>query len=129
MSTQNKIKLFLFEAIEVTNVFVIEKSVADRSQCTCFEKLLFLVQKRKNEMRRPLIITYAETFVKNFHDLLHVMISIYLKYIQGVPFEKSRKEMAVALKQRIFDPMLIKPKYACDAVVILKNCKQTAEKM
>ena len=30
--------------------------------------------------------------------------------LQGVPFEKSQKEMAVALKQCIFDPMLVKPK-------------------
>ena len=31
--------------------------------------------------------------------------------LQGVPFEKSQKEMAVELKRYIFDPMLVKPKY------------------
>ena len=41
-----------------------------------------------------------------------------LKYkLQCVPFEKSQKEMAVALKQCIFDPMLVKPKYDWKAVV------------
>ena len=35
--------------------------------------------------------------------------------------------MAVELNQRTFDPMLVKPKCICKAVVLLKNCKQTAE--
>ena len=30
--------------------------------------------------------------------------------LQGFPFEKSQKEMAVALKRGVFDPMLVKPK-------------------
>ena len=34
----------------------------------------------------------------------------YGPMIQGVPFEKSQEEMAVALKQCIFEPMLVKPK-------------------
>ena len=37
--------------------------------------------------------------------------------LQGVPFEKSQKEMAVALKRYIFDPMLVKPKLVWEAVV------------
>ena len=31
----------------------------------------------------------------------------FLQRLQGVPFEKSQKEMAVALKQCIFDPTLV----------------------
>ena len=34
----------------------------------------------------------------------------YKCYIKGIPFEKSQKEMAVALRRRIFDPTLVKPK-------------------
>ena len=77
-------------------MFVIEKSVADRSQCTCFmcfEKLLFLVRKRKNEMRRPLITTYIcwniceepSWFIAVIHKITYSkcfqlsMISIYLR--------------------------------------------------
>ena len=36
--------------------------------------------------------------------------SIFNLPIQGVPFEKSQKEMAVAQKRYVFDPMLVKPK-------------------
>ena len=36
--------------------------------------------------------------------------SLYHISLQGVPFEKSNKEMAVAMKQGIFDPMFGKPK-------------------
>ena len=36
--------------------------------------------------------------------------------------------MAVELKWCIFDPILVKPKCVWEAVVYLKNCKQTSEK-
>ena len=49
--------------------------------------------------------------------------------IHGVSFEISRFQIAVAQKQCIFDPMLVKIKCVWEAVVFfLKNCKQTAEK-
>ena len=50
------------------------------------------------------------------------------RQIQGVPFTIYPKEMAVALKWCIFDPMLVKPKCVWEVADFLKNCKQTAEK-
>ena len=53
--------------------------------------------------------------------------------LQCVPIENYQDEMAVALKQCIFDPMLVKPKSVWQVVVLffflfLKNGKQTTEK-
>ena len=39
------------------------------------------------------------------------------------------KEMAVALKQCIFDPMLVKPKCVWEVADFLKNCKQRCKQI
>ena len=54
------------------------------------------------------------------------LLQIYWKY--RVPLTIYPKEMAVALKRCIFDPMLVKPKCVWEVADFLKNCKQTAEK-
>ena len=48
--------------------------------------------------------------------------------LQGDPNQNPLFQMAVQLKLCISDPMLVKPKCVWEAVVFLKNCKQTAEK-
>ena len=48
--------------------------------------------------------------------------------IQGALNQSFPFEMAVNPKLSSFDPMLIKPKCVWEVAVVLKNCKQTAEK-
>ena len=48
--------------------------------------------------------------------------------LQGDQNQNFWFQMAVPLKVCISDPMLVKPKCDWEAVVFLKNCKQTAEK-
>ena len=44
-------------------------------------------------------------------------LEFIIEDVQGVPFEKSQKEMAVELKRCIFDRVLVKPKCVWEAVV------------
>ena len=48
--------------------------------------------------------------------------------VQGDPNQNPLFQMAVPLKLCISYPMLVKPKCVWEAVIFLKNCKQTAEK-
>ena len=50
------------------------------------------------------------------------MQSTYM--VQGVPFEKSQKKMAVALKLSIFQPHVGKAKMRLRGDIFLKNCGQ-----
>ena len=53
--------------------------------------------------------TYGKVIVVTINFRLGVL-GKQTDILQGVPFEKIQKEMAVALKRCIFDPMLVKPK-------------------
>ena len=52
----------------------------------------------------------TENSDQNRTEVLDIGIISYLVLVQGVPFEKSQKEMAVELKRCIFDQVLVKPK-------------------
>ena len=47
----------------------------------------------------------------------------YLRIVQDFPFENCQKEMAVALKKCLFDPILVKPKCVWEAVVFSQFSK------
>ena len=52
----------------------------------------------------------TENSDQNRTEVLDIGIISYLVLVQGVPFEKSQKEMAVELKCCIFDQVLVKTK-------------------
>ena len=51
-----------------------------------------------------------------------------MKYLQDDPNQNLGLQMTITQKLSSSDHMLVKPKWVWEAVVFLKNCKQTAEK-
>ena len=63
-----------------------------------------------------------ECYHKNYH--FH---PTKLEPLQGDPNQNCPFLKAITLKLSTSEPMLVKPKCVWEAVVVLKNCKQTAE--